>query len=293
MRNYVIRAINKNKTIRFLIGQTTGMVQEIRDIHESSATGSAAMGRLATIASMMGLASLQDDQSLTISFDGKGPGGKLVAVANADGFVKVTATNPQADPDSKYPGKLDVGSFVGKDGNLSVVKDLKMKEPCVGLSEIVTGEIAEDMANYFFYSEQTPTAIALGVLVDKDLSIKAAGGIFIQVLPDASEEDLDKLEEAIKELKPVSELIDGGLSPEEILSTYFSKFEAEIIATNEVGLYCDCSRERIETGLESIGKNELESILKEDGKAEVVCDFCKKTYIFNEDDLKNMINNAK
>lgn len=293
MRNYVIRAINKNKTIRFLIGQTTGMVQEIRDIHESSATGSAAMGRLATIASMMGLASLQDDQSLTISFDGKGPGGKLVAVANADGFVKVTATNPQADPDSKYPGKLDVGSFVGKDGNLSVVKDLKMKEPYVGLSEIVTGEIAEDMANYFFYSEQTPTAIALGVLVDKDLSIKAAGGIFIQVLPDASEEDLDKLEEAIKELKPVSELIDGGLSPEEILSTYFSKFEAEIIATNEVGLYCDCSRERIETGLESIGKNELESILKEDGKAEVVCDFCKKTYIFNEDDLKNMINNAK
>ena len=293
MRNYVIRAINKNKTIRFLIGQTTDMVQEIRDIHESSATGSAAMGRLATIASMMGLASLQDDQSITISFDGKGPGGKLVAVANADGFVKVTATNPQADPDSKYPGKLDVGSFVGKDGNLSVVKDLKMKEPYVGLSEIVTGEIAEDMANYFFYSEQTPTAIALGVLVDKDLSIKAAGGIFIQVLPDASEEDLVKLEEAIKELKPVSELIDGGLSPEEILSTYFSEFEAEIIATNEVGLYCDCSRERIETGLESIGKNELESILKEDGEAEVVCDFCKKTYIFNEDDLKNMINNAK
>ena len=293
MRNYVIRAINKNKTIRFLIGQTTDMVQEIRDIHESSATGSAAMGRLATIASMMGLASLQDDQSLTISFDGKGPGGKLVAVANSYGFVKVTATNPQADPDSKYPGKLDVGSFVGKDGNLSVVKDLKMKEPYVGLSEIVTGEIAEDMANYFFYSEQTPTAIALGVLVDKDLSIKAAGGIFIQVLPDASEEDLVKLEEAIKKLKPVSELIDGGLSPEEILSTYFSEFEVEIIATNEVGLYCNCSRERIETGLESIGKNELESILKEDGEAEVVCDFCKKTYIFNEDDLKNMINNAK
>lgn len=293
MRNYVIRAINKNKTIRFFIGQTTDMVQEIRNIHESSATGSAAMGRLATIASMMGLASLQDDQSLTISFDGKGPGGKLVAVANADGFVKVTATNPQADPESKYPGKLDVGSFVGRDGNLSVVKDLKMKEPYVGLSEIVTGEIAEDMANYFFYSEQTPTAIALGVLVDKDLSIRAAGGKFIQVLPDASEEDLIKLEDAIKGLKPVSELIDGGLSPEEILSRYFSEFETEIIATNEVGLYCDCSRERIETGLESIGKIELENILKEDGKAEVVCDFCKKTYIFNEDDLKNMINNAK
>lgn len=293
MRNYVIRAINKNKTIRFFIGQTTDMVQKIRDIHQSSATGSAALGRLATIASMMGLASLQDDQSLTISFDGKGPGGKLVAVAKSDGYVKVTTTNPQADPDSKYPGKLDVGSFVGRDGNLSVIKDLKMKEPYLGLSEIVTGEIAEDMANYFFYSEQTPTVIALGVLVDKDLSIKAAGGIFIQVLPDVTEEDLSKLEEVIKKIKPVSELIDAGLSPEEILSSYFSDFETEIISTNEVGLYCDCSRERIEAGLESIGKKELENILKEDGKAEVVCDFCKKTYLFNEVDLKDMINKAR
>lgn len=293
MKNYVLRALNKNKTMRIFVAQTTDMVQEIRDINKSSATGSAALGRLATISSILGLATLQDDQKLTVSFDGKGLGGKLTAVADSSGDVKVTATNPQADPASKYPGKLDVGAFVGVDGNIAVIKDLGLKDPYVGVSQIVTGEIAEDVASYFFYSEQTPSAVSLGVLVDTDLSIKAAGGIFVQVLPNVTEEDLQELENIVAKLKPVSELISSGMTPEDILDEYFTNLHVEILEKVEVNLKCDCSRDRIIAGLESIGKKDLKEILNEDGKIEVVCDFCKTHYKFNEEDILQMIENAR
>lgn len=293
MKNYIIRAIDKSKSVRIFISQNTQMVQEIRNIHDSQATASAAMGRLATIASIMGYASLDDNQSLTIVFDGNGPAGKLRAVADENGDVKVTVTNPKVDVPSRYPGKLDVGAYVGRNGTLAVIKDLGLKEPYTGISNIITGEIAEDLANYYFYSEQTPSIISLGVLVDTDLSIKAAGGIFVQVLPGISDEELDQLQDIANNLKPVSELISEGKRPEEILEEYFSEFEPEILEKHEVNYKCDCSRDRIRTGLISIGKKDLAEIIEEDKEAEVICDFCGKVYHFDEEELREMLKESR
>lgn len=293
MKNYIIRAIDKSKSVRIFISQNTQMVQEIRNIHDSQATASAAMGRLATIASIMGYASLDDNQSLTIVFDGNGPAGKLRAVADENGDVKVTVTNPKVDVPSRYPGKLDVGAYVGRNGTLAVIKDLGLKEPYTGISNIITGEIAEDLANYYFYSEQTPSIISLGVLVDTDLSIKSAGGIFVQVLPEISDEELDQLQNIANNLKPVSELISEGKRPEEILEEYFSEFEPEILEKHEVNYKCDCSRDRIRTGLISIGKKDLAEIIEEDKEAEVICDFCGKVYHFDEEELREMLKESR
>ena len=293
MKNYIIRAIDSSKSVRIFISQNTQMVQEIRDIHDSQATASAAMGRLAIVSSIMGYSGLDEGQSLTIVFDGNGPAGKLRAVADENGDVKVTVTNPKIDVPSKYPGKLDVGSYIGKEGNLAVIRDLGLKEPYTGISKIITGEIAEDLANYYFYSEQTPSIISLGVLVDTDLSIKAAGGIFVQVLPGISDEELDQLQEIANELRPVSELISKGYSPEDILEKYFAKLKPEILEKHEVNYKCDCSRERIRTGLISIGKKELEEITEEDKKVEVICDFCGKVYNFDENELREMIEESR
>lgn len=293
MKNYIIRAIDKSKSVRIFISQNTQMVQEIRNIHDSQATASAAMGRLATIASIMGYASLDDNQSLTIVFDGNGPAGKLRAVADENGDVKVTVTNPKVDVPSRYPGKLDVGAYVGRNGTLAVIKDLGLKEPYTGISNIITGEIAEDLANYYFYSEQTPSIISLGVLVDTDLSIKSAGGIFVQVLPGISDEELDQLQNIANNLKPVSELISEGKRPEEILEEYFSEFEPEILEKHEVNYKCDCSRDRIRTGLISIGKKDLAEIIEEDKEAEVICDFCGKVYHFDEEELREMLKESR
>lgn len=293
MKNKVIRAIDKNKSVRIFVADTTNMVQKIRDINESSATASAAMGRLATIISIMGIASLDEKDKLTVIFDGKGPGGKMTAVSNYKGEVKVTSQNPLFDPPSRYPGKLNVGAFVGTEGNLSVIRDLGLKEPYVGISQLVTGEIAEDMANYYFYSEQTPTIISLGVLVDTDLSIKAAGGIFVQVLPGISEDELKELEKVASVLKPVSELIKEGKTPEEILDEYFSKLDPVILETHDVDFKCDCDEARIRAGIESLGKKEIQDIIDEDGEAEVICDFCKTRYHFDKNELEKMIKNAR
>lgn len=293
MNSYMIRAIDKDKSMRIFIADTTKVVQDIRDIHQSSATASAALGRLATISLIMGLTTKNEKEKLTIRFDGDGVGGRLTSVSNAHGNVKITATNPQADVESKYPGKLDVGSFVGKNGTISVIRDYGLKEPYTGMSNIITGEIAEDIANYYFYSEQTPSIVSLGVLVDKDLSIKSAGGIFVQVLPGISEENIQKLEEVSKTLRPVSEMIDNDMSPEDILEKYFSNLEPEIIGKEDLEYKCDCSRERIENGLISLGKQELTQILEEDKEAEVICDFCKNQYIFDEKDLENLIEESK
>lgn len=289
MENYIIRAIDKNKSVRIFISTNTKMVQDIRDIHDSQPTASAAMGRLAIISSIMGYSGLDDGESLTVVFDGKGPGGKLRAVSNSKGDVKVTVTNPQIDVASKYPGKLDVGTYVGREGSLAVIKDLGLKEPYTGISDIITGEIAEDLANYYFYSEQTPSIISLGVLVDTDLSIKASGGMFVQVLPGITEEELQELEKISQNLRPMSEMISEGLLPEEILESYFSKLEPEILDKHEVHLKCDCSRERIKNGIISIGKEEISKIIEEDKKAEVKCDFCGTVYTFEEAELREML----
>lgn len=293
MENYVIRAIDKKQNVRIFIADTTQLVQEIREIHESSATGTAALGRLATIAAIMGITSKNNDEKLTIKFDGNGIGGKLTSVSNAKGEVKIAASNPQADAPSKFPGKLDVGAFVGRSGNIAIIRDYGLKTPYTGMSDIITGEIAEDIANYFFYSEQTPTIVSLGVLVDTDLSVRAAGGIFVQVLPGISEEDLTKLENIAKNLEPCSKMINEGLTPEDILNKYFGELEPEILEKQELKYKCDCSRERIEAALISIGKKDLQTIIDEDGQAEVVCEFCNTRYLFDKDDLTKLIQESR
>lgn len=293
MKDYIIRAVDVTKSARIFIARTTKMVQEIRNIHQSSATGSAALGRLATMASLMGINLKSDGDTVTLKTDGGGIGGKLIAVSDSTGKVRVTATNPQADCPSNEKGKLDVATFVGRQGQISIVRDFGLKEPYVGISEIVSGEIAEDFANYFFYSEQTPTVVSLGVLVDTDLSIKAAGGLFIQLLPDAGEETITTIEEIAKSLPPVSTLIDQGLSPEEILEQYFTKLDPEVIDKIDVSYECNCSRERVEKAMISIGKKDLEEIIREDGKAHVVCDFCREEYNFSKEELQALSNQIR
>lgn len=293
MRSYLIKAIDKAKTMRIYIADTTAMVREIHRIHESSATGSAALGRLATIASIMGTTTKNNDEKLTIRFNGNGVGGRITAVSNSKGQVKVTATNPKADAPSKYPGKLDVSAYVGTEGTLAVIRDYGLKEPYTGVANIVTGEIAEDIASYYYYSEQTPSVVSLGVLVDTDLSIKSAGGIFVQALPSISENEIVKLEKVVAKLPTVSSLFDEGLTPEEILEKYFSELDVEILETQDIEYYCDCSRERIEAGLISIGSAELKNIIEEDGEAEVICDFCRTRYHFEKEDLQKLLEESK
>lgn len=293
MKNYIIKAIDKNKSIRIFISDTSNLVQEIRNIHKSSATASAAMGRLATITSIMGYSSLEENQSISVIFDGNGVGGKLRSVAYSNGNVKVSAQNVQIDTPSKYPGKLDVGLYVGKEGNLAVVKDLGLRTPYTGISKLVSGEIAEDIANYYFYSEQTPSIVSLGVLVDTDLSIKVAGGIFVQVLPGISEDELKLLEEIASNLIPITDMLSNGLKPEDILEKYFSKLEPKILDKHEIILECDCSRERLRRGIISLGKEEIKAIIKEVGMAEIECDFCRKKYLFNKDELEEMLLESK
>ncbi len=288
MKDYIVRAVDETKSVRLFVARTTNIVQEIRNIHESSATGSAALGRLATMASLMGIDLKTKYDTLTLKIDGNGIGGKLIAVSDSSGNVRVTASNPKADCPANDKGKLDVAKFVGTDGQIAIIRDYGLKEPYSGLSRIVSGEIAEDFANYYFYSEQTPTVISLGVLVDKDLSIRAAGGIFIQLMPDASEEVISQLEEIIKVLPPISSLIDQNLTPEDILNKYFDKLKPEVISTVDVAYKCNCSKEKIENAMISIGKQDLQKIIDEDGKAQVVCDFCKKEYNFTKEDLERL-----
>lgn len=293
MEDYIIRAIDDSKSVRIFIARTTNMVQEIRDIHHTSATASAAMGRLATMAALMGINLKSDGDSLTLKVDGNGIGGRMTGVSDSKANVRILAENPQADCPANDKGKLDVRKFVGDQGQIAIIRDFGLKEPYTGLSEIVSGEIAEDFANYFFYSEQTPTVVSLGVLVDTDLSIKAAGGIFVQIMPDASDQVITSLEEIVKKLDPVSSMIDRGLSPEGILEEYFSEMSPEVLSRQEVSYKCNCSREKIESALISIGSKDLGHILEEDGKAEIVCDFCGKKYDFSGEDLEALLKEAR
>lgn len=293
MKDYVIRAIDKTQSVRIFISNTSNIVKEIRQRHQSSATGSAALGRLATAGAMIGVMTKNEKEKITIRIDGGGVGGKLVAVANSKGEVKVTATNPQADVPSKYPGKLDVSGFVGNNGTLALIRDYGLREPYTGVSNLVSGEIAEDIASYYYYSEQMPSVVALGVLVDTDLSIRCAGGIFVQALPNISEEILEKLENIVSKLDPVSTMLDNGLTPEMILEKYFGQLNPEILDSQELTYKCDCNRERFEEGLISIGSSELSQIIEEDGEAEIICDFCGNRYHFNKEDLEKLVDESK
>jgi molecular chaperone Hsp33 len=287
--DYAVRAMDKRGHIRAFAAVTTGLVGQAAKLHRCSPTAAAALGRSLTAAALTGLMLKNDSDRLTLQVMGGGPIGRIVVVANARGEVKGYVDNPAADLPLNAAGKLDVGGAVGKKGQLTIIKDLGLKEPYIGKVDLVSGEIAEDMAAYFTYSEQTPSAVALGVLVDKDLTVRAAGGYLVQLMPGATEEEAAGIEERLFGIKPVSTLIDEGLSPEEILKNVLQDNGLKFLEKRPLSLECDCSRERLEEVLISLGKEEIRDLLEKEGKAELVCHFCNKKYVFEAEELKSLL----
>lgn len=289
MKDYVIRGIDKTGNIRVFVATTTNMIEEARTTHNTSPTATAALGRSITAGAIMGVMMKNEKDKLTLKISGGGPIGNIMIVANNKGVVKGYADYPYADVENREDGKLDVAGVVGNNGAITVIMDLGLKEPYVGQSKLISGEIAEDLASYYVMSEQQPTAVGLGVLVDKDISVRAAGGYIIQLLPDVLDEDITKIEDALSNIEPISILIDKGLSPEDIMNRLFKDFEMRILDKTQLRYSCDCSRETIEAVLESIGNKEIQSMIDEDGKAEVVCHFCNTKHNFTKEDLEKLI----
>ena len=291
MDDYILRATAAVGLIRAFAATTKNTVQTARSLHNTTPVASAALGRLLTAGAMMGTMLKGEKDLVTLQIKGDGPIEGLLVTADSKGRVKGYPFNPNVDIPPKSPVKLDVGRAVGK-GYLTVIKDLGLKEPYVGKTELVSGEIAEDLTYYYAKSEQIPTAIALGVLVDTDTSIKAAGGFIIQLMPGATLEVATMLEERITHLKYITELLDRGETPETILDAVLGDMDLEIIDKMPTEFYCDCSRERVEKALISIGEKDLRTILEEDKKAEISCHFCNKVYNFDEADLKKLLDEA-
>lgn len=291
---------NNDKIIKFLAHEgkvnvvaanTTYMVEEARKIHDLSPTVTAALGRLLTITAIMGTDLKSMNDNLTVQLKGNGPIGTMLVVSNMFPKVKACVQNPRVEVPLKDNGKIDVSTAVGKNGFLNIIKDIGMKNPYIGTVPIVSGEIAEDFTNYFATSEQKPTVTALGVLVNKD-GVLSAGGYVITLMPDATENEITKIEEAIKNADPISKMLDDKLSLEEIAKMVSGDNEIKTIEENIIPVYeCDCSREKMERGLISVGKKELQSIIEENGKAEIECRFCNKKYNFTKEELEEIIEN--
>ena len=287
-----IRCISRDGTLTVMAINSTDIVNRAVEIHETSAVCSAALGRLITAASLMGSVLKGKDHSITLRLNGGGPAGSVIAVSDSMGNVRGYVGQNVVEIPLNAKGKLDVAGAVGKDRFLTVIKDLGMKEPYVGKTPIVSGEIAEDITAYFSISEQTPTVCALGVLVNPDLTIKAAGGLLIQLLPTALDDTIDLVEKSIEGLEPISTLIDRGMTPEEICRHALKYFELDVLDDAEPEYKCYCSRERVEAALISTGEEELLDMAK-DEKTEVSCQFCDKKYVFTPDDIKNLVKKAK
>lgn len=279
------RAISADGSAFAAVLDAKDIVSEIERIHKSSAVVTAGLGRLTIAASLMGYMLKGEENSITLRVDADGPTGQMIAVADCFGNVKSCVTNPIVEIPLNSVGKLDVSAAIGKNGTFSVVKDLGLREPYVGVIPLVSGEIAEDIANYYATSEQIPTVCALGVLVDTDLSVKAAGGYLIQLLPFADEKCIDIIEKNISQIKPVSTLLSEGATPQEITDMLLAGLEPNELDTASPVYKCDCSRKRTEEILISIGRNKLEEIAAEGKNTEVSCHFCGKNYVFTADDI--------
>ena len=268
---------------------TRDLTERARTIHRTLPVATAALGRTLAAASMMGNALKAEGASLTLQIKGGGPLGTILAVSDTEGNVRGYVQNPQADLPLRPDGKLDVGAAVGADGALTVIKDLDMKEPYIGSVGLLSGEIAEDLATYFVESEQIPTACALGVLVDRDQSVRASGGYLIQLLPGAAEDTIAKVEGGVLAAGPVTALLERNSSPEALLRTVLSDFEVEILETAPIAYRCRCTRDRVERALISMGVEELENLLEEQGGCELTCQFCDRIYRFTRADLEALL----
>ncbi len=281
----IIRAISVDGGIVCCAIDSTDMVAKAEQIHKTSATVTAALGRLMTAASMMGSMLKGKDDSITLRLNGKGPAGSVIAVSDSEGNARGYVQNPVVEIPLNQYGKLDVAGAVGKDGFLYVVKDLGLKDPYIGQTPIVSGEIAEDITQYYAVSEQIPTVCGLGVLVNADLSVLEAGGFLIQLLPGATEEVITRLEDNIKEIPSVTKMLSSGMTPEQIAFRVLNGFEPQVLDTAEVEYRCNCSKERVQKALISLGKEELTQMAGEQEITEVACHFCNQKYYFSRQEL--------
>ena len=289
MKDYLVRGMSMDGFVKAVAIRSTEMVRRGAQIHKTSVNATAAFGRALTACSMMGNMQKVENGSMTLQIKGGGPIGSIVCVSDVTGNVRGYVYEPNVPLVEKYPGKLDVGATVGTDGTLTVIRDLQMKEPYVGSVELVSGEIGDDVTAYFAQSEQTPTACALGVLVDVDQSVKVAGGYILQLLPGAPEETVDALEKGIKRAGAVTAMLEQGMTPEDILGQVCGDLGIVFMETTEVSYKCYCDRNRVTAALLSLGKKELTEIYEEGKTFPVECQFCDTVYEYTPEDIAQLL----
>ena len=286
MKDYLVRGIVQSKNVRVFACTTTNLTEVARVKHGLWPTASAALGR--TMSATLMLASMnKNKEKMTVTINGGGPIGTIIASTNSDGKIKAFVANPQVHYQYNDTGHLAVGVAVGKEGTLQVVKDMGLKEPFVGTVPLQSGEIGDDFAYYFMVSEQTPSVVSVGVLVNDDNSVLSSGGFIIQLLPEATDEDITYIENKMKDFPSVSSLVNEGKTPEEILKMLFD--DVEILDSQDLSFECDCSKEKMSEALMTVGKDELQSMIDEDHGCEITCHFCNTKYQFTEDELKALI----
>ena len=289
MNDYLVRGMTMDGFVKVVAIRSTELVRRGAQIHNTTPNATAAFGRALTAASMMGNMQKVENGSMTMQIKGGGPIGNIVCVSDPIGNVRGYVYEPNVPLVEKFPGKLDVGATVGTDGTLTIIRDLQMKEPYVGSVPLVSGEIGDDVTAYFAHSEQTPTACALGVLVDTDLSVKVAGGYLIQLLPGAPDEVFDAVEAGIKRAGSVTSMLDAGLTPEDMLGQVLGSLGVVFMETTEVSYKCYCDRDRVTSALISLGKEELKEIAAEGKSFPISCQFCDTVYEFTPEDIKGLI----
>lgn len=288
----IVRYITTDGSAFIIATDSTDMVYEMEQIHKTSATVTAALGRLITGASMMGDMLKNKDDTITVRIDANGECGDLIAVSDYNGNARAYVQNPVVELPLKPNGKLDVSGAVGTQGQLYVIKDIGLKEPYIGQVPIISGEIAEDLTNYFAQSEQTPSVCALGVLVNPDLTVKKAGGYIIQLLPGCADEIIDKIENNINSIKSVTSMLDDGMSVDEIAMAAMQGIEIEKLDETVAAYKCNCSRQRIENALISLGEKELIEMSQDTKNTDIQCHFCNKEYSFTPQEIKALLNKA-
>jgi len=292
MTDKIIRATAAQEHIRAFAVDSTEMVAKARELHRTFPVVTAALGRLLSAGAMMGSMMKGDDDLITLTMKGDGPIGSLTLTADSHGNVKGFPGNPSVDIPTRGENKLDVGGAVGH-GMLQVIRDVGLKEPYVGQVDLISGEIAEDITCYFAVSEQVPSAVALGVLMNRDNTVRQAGGFIIQLMPFAEEAVIARLEQKLTEVTHISSLLDEGMTPEELLEYILADFEPKILESMPTEYYCNCSKERVEKAVASVGKKDLQEMIEEGKSIEVNCHFCDKKYEFTVEDLKNLMKYSK
>ena len=292
MKDYLVRGMSMDGFVKVVAIRSTELVRRGAQIQKTTPNATAAFGRALTAASMMGNMQKVENGSMTLQIRGGGPIGTITVVSDPEGNVRGCVTEPHVPLVEKYPGKLDVGATVGKGGTITVIRDLQMKEPYVGSAQLVSGEIADDVTAYFAQSEQIPTACALGVLVDRDQSVKVAGGYIVQLLPGAPDDIIDRLEAGVQKAGAVTPMLEQGMTPEDILGQVCGDLGVVFLETTEISYKCYCSRERVEAALISLGRKELQEIADEGKSFPVECQFCDTVYTFTPEDIRTLLKNC-